>query len=147
MVNHKGEIIDSTDNSDALSFIQGYGSVIPAIEKQIEGHHTGDRLTFALKPTDSYGERDESKVKVIPKSQFNMDGDLHVGMQFYTHKNGHDIPVTITTINDQQITIDGNHPLAGADINVDLVIVDVREAIDVELESGEVQTDEDIFNN
>lgn len=145
MVDGKGKIIDSTDHGEPLAFIQGHGTVLPAIEKQVDGHQAGERLTFSLAPADSFGERDPSKVKVIPKSQFNMKSGLHVGQQFYTHKNGHDVPVTITKITEDEVTVDGNHPLAGEDINVDLVIVEVREAHATELESGEVQSDEEIF--
>ncbi|MBT3197616.1 MAG: peptidylprolyl isomerase [Gammaproteobacteria bacterium] len=145
MVDKEGTIIDSTDNSDPLSFIQGRATVFPAIEAQVEGRQPGERFTFSLDPKESYGERDESKVQSIPRSQFNMEGEIRVGMQFYTQKNERDLPVTVTAHNDQEITVDGNHPLAGADINVDLVIVNVREAVEAELESGEIQSDEDIY--
>ncbi|MBC8520322.1 MAG: peptidylprolyl isomerase [Gammaproteobacteria bacterium] len=146
MVDDKGEVIDSTDHSEPLSFIQGHATVLPAIEKQVEGRQAGESITFALDPADSYGERDKSKIQVVPISQFNTEREIHVGMQFFTQKNGHDIPVTITAVSDSEVTIDGNHPLAGADINVNLVIVEVREAVDAELESGEIQTDQELFS-
>jgi len=146
MVNDKAEVIDTTDNGDALQFIQGRASVFPAIENKVAGHSSGERFTFTLEAKDSFGERDEAKVNTIPKSQFNSEQDIRVGMRFYTEKNSHDLPVIVTAVNDEEITVDANHPLAGKSINVDLVIVDVRAATQQELESGEVERDEDIFN-
>ncbi len=145
MVDERGEVIDSTDDGTPLSFIQGRADVLPAIEKQLEGLQTGERITFTLDPAEGYGERDESKVQTIPRSQFKADDKLRIGMQFFTRKNGHDLPVTITSTDDNSVTVDGNHPLAGTSINIDLVIVDVRDAIEAELVSGEIQSDEEIF--
>ena len=145
MVDKKGYIIDSSDHGEPLAFIQGGGSLFLAIEKKIEGHQTGERLTFSLAPEEGFGVHDKSKVKVIPRGQFNSKDGLHIGMQFFTQKNGNDLPVTITALNDDEVTVDGNHPLAGADINIDLVIVDVRDATEIELKTGKVQTDEEIY--
>ncbi len=145
MVDQQGDLVDSTDDGTPLSFIQGNQSVLPAIENAVDGREAGERLTFTLPPEKGYGSRDLEKVTAIPREQFNFDGELHAGMQFYTQKNGLDIPVIITAVDDQKVTVDGNHPLAGETMNIDLVIVEVREATATELESGKIQLDEELF--
>lgn len=145
MVNQKGELVDSSDGGEPLSFIQGSQSVLPAIENAVAGRKAGERLTFTLTPEECYGIRDEAKIAVIPRAQFKSSDNLRIGMQFYTQKNGNDLPVTVTHLNDQEVTVDGNHPLAGETMNIDLVIIEVREAIDSELESGKIQSDEELF--
>ncbi len=145
MVDQRGELIDSSDGGESLSFIQGREEVLPAIEKAVEGRQAGERVTLTPNPEDCFGVRDESKLAIIPREQFRHSDQLKSGMQFYTRKNGYDLPVTVTAIDNHQITVDGNHPLAGEPINIDLVIVDVRRAIDTEIESGEIQRDEALF--
>ena len=145
MVNTKSELVDSSDGGEPLSFIQGAQSVLPAIEHAVDGRKAGERLTFTLTPEEGYGSRDEKKIAAIPRTQFKSSDELRIGMQFYTQKNGYDLPVTVIHCNDQEVTVDGNHPLAGETMNIDLVIVDIREAIDSELESGKVQSDEELF--
>lgn len=145
MVNQKGDLVDSSDHGESLSFIQGRNTILPGIEHAIEGRKSGERLTFTLPPEEGYGIRDEAKVAVIPRTQLNSNGELRIGMQFYTQKNGYDLPVTITHFSDEEVTVDGNHPLAGETMNIDLVIIEVRQAIDSELESGKVQDDEELY--
>ena len=145
MVDREGNIISTSDDGDALSFIQGRATVFPALEEQVEGHKMGERLTFALEPQQAYGERDESLVRVIPRGQFNFTGDIDAGMKFVTRKNDRELPVIVTAVSDDEVTVDANHALAGIVMNVDLVIVDVREAIEAELESGVVQEMDDIY--
>ncbi len=145
MVDREGNVISTSDDGETLSFIQGRASVFTSIEEQVEGHRMGERLTFTLEPQQAYGERDDNLVQAIPRKQFNYDSDIEVGMKFVTHKNDRDLPVIVTAVSDEEVTVDANHPLAGVVLNVDLVIVEVREAIDTELESGVIQQMDDIY--
>ncbi len=145
MVDKKGTLIDSSDHADPLVFIHGLGTLLPAIEKRVEGCQAGERLTFTLSPEESFGEHHASRVKVIPRSQFQDSETLRVGQRFFTHKNGNDLPVIITAVDEEEVTVDGNHPLAGEEVNIDLVVVSIREATPGELESGKVESDEEIY--
>ncbi len=82
MIDVEGNLIDTSDDSEPLSFIQGRQTVFPALEEQIEGRCTGDRLTFTLEPKQGYGERDDTLVREIPRSHFEAEGDICVGMTF-----------------------------------------------------------------
>jgi FKBP-type peptidyl-prolyl cis-trans isomerase SlyD len=141
-----GAVIDSSDNRDPLSFIQGSGMVFPALEQELEGHNSGDHLEVHLSAEQAYGERDERLLKVVPREQFKFSDELVPGMQFKTVRDGEQVDVTLIEVNDETVTVDANSPLAGVAIIVDVVITEVRQAQAEELESGEVQKIDDIFD-
>ncbi len=116
------------------------------MEKKIEGKRVGDRLTFTLAPEEAYGERDEKFVRAIPRDRFNVEGEVVVGMTFAASKDGRRQPVTVTAVSEDEITVNANHPLAGVTLNVDLVIVDVRDAVEDELATGLVQDMDEIYS-
>ncbi len=146
MVDPQGALIDSSDDSEPLSFIQGGGSVFAAIEEQVEGGRMGDRLTFTLEPGQAYGERDNELCRAIPRSQFLFEGEMQPGMTFSSRReDGQQGMVTVIEVDEQEVTVDANHPLAGVQLNVDLVIVDVRDAVEDELATGVVQEMGDIY--
>ncbi|MES9884622.1 MAG: FKBP-type peptidyl-prolyl cis-trans isomerase [Sedimenticola sp.] len=146
MVDVDGTVIDSSDDSDPLSFIQGREAVFPALEAQVEGKSTGSRLAFTLEPKQTYGERDEKLVRVIPRDHFDLEGDISVGMTFAAKKDGRRQPVTVTAVSEDELTVDANHPLAGVTMSVDVVIVDVRDAVEDELATGLVQNMDEIYS-
>ncbi|MES9899451.1 MAG: peptidylprolyl isomerase [Sedimenticola sp.] len=146
MIDVEGNLIDTSDDSEPLSFIQGRQTVFPALEEQIEGRCTGDRLTFTLEPKQGYGERDDTLVREIPRSHFEAEGDICVGMTFAAKKDGRRQPITVTAVSEDQITVDANHPLSGVTMNVDVVIVDVRDAVEDELVTGLVQNMDEIYS-
>ncbi len=145
MVDQAGALIDTSDHAEPLSFIQGSGKVLPAIEEKCEAHRVGERLIFTLEPGQAYGERDEDLIRVIPRDRFVYHGELTVGMTFTSGRTGHQRLVTVTDVDQATITVDANHPLAGQRLHVDLVIVDVRDAVEEELTTGIVQEMADIF--
>lgn len=145
MVDQAGSLIDSSDHAEPLSFIQGHAKVLPAIEEKVEGHGVGERLTFTLEPGQAYGERDDNLMRVISRDRFVQHGELKVGMTFTSGRAGHQRLVTLVKVGQDEITVDANHPLAGQRLNVDLVIIDVREAIEDELVTGVVQEMADIY--
>jgi len=145
MVDKRGQVLASSDDNDALSFIQGRKSVFPIIEEKVEGRSTGDRLTFELTPEQAYGQRNPDLVRVIPRKQFKSDGEINIGMKFTTRKNGRELDVTVIGVTDDEVTVDANHPLVGVSMNLDLVIVDVRDALPEELETGVIQEIDEIY--
>ncbi len=142
----KGNIIDSSDDNEALSFIQGTGKVFDGLEAALMGRSSGERLSISLEPDQAYGARNEELVKQIPRERFNLDGQIQPGMKFKTKKEDRVMTVTVTEVTDDQVTVDANHPLAGVSIDIDLVIISVREAIEEELRSGEVQDMDEIYS-
>ena len=133
-----GKVLDSSDGREPLRYIHGTGSIIGGLEAAIEGTSPGDRLDVALAAADAYGERDEGLVVEVPRAQFAEVADLAVGMQFRARSAEGDRVFTVTGIAGEQVTVDGNHPLAGQALHFDVEIKDVRTATPEELDHGHV---------
>lgn len=134
---NNGNLIDSSEGSDPLEYLHGNGNIIPGLEKALAGKKAGDKLTCSIAAADAYGERDDSLIFKVNKSEFE-GADIEVGMQFEAHGEEGAQIVTVVGIEGEEVTIDANHPLAGETLNFDVKVVDVREATSEELEHGHV---------
>lgn len=128
-------VIDTSEGGEPLSYIHGTGSIIPGLEDALVGKGPGDTVNVSVPPAQGYGERDDSLLKVVPKDRFETD-EIEVGMQFHTSgDDGHQV-ITVVEVTDENVTVDGNHPLAGMTLNFDVKVVDVRDATKEELDHG-----------
>jgi FKBP-type peptidyl-prolyl cis-trans isomerase SlyD len=134
----KGEVLDSSTQDHPLQFIQGMGSLIPGLEKALEGKVAGDKIKASIPAKDAYGARDESLLQTIPKENFEEIPDLKVGMELEAESDDGVRVITIVAIEGDSVQVDGNHPLAGMDLNFDVTIMGVREATKDELGHGHV---------
>lgn len=136
--NDQGETLDDSQDGSFL-YMHGVGGIIPGLENQLEGKSTGDTLSAHIEPADGYGERDDSMVQVVPREMFDADHPIEEGIQFHAESpEGDTLTVTVTSIEGDDITVDGNHPLAGVALNFDINIVDIREASAEEIDHGHV---------
>lgn len=142
----QGNTIDSTDGRDAFSYIHGTHALFPAFEAQLEGHHSGERLRFTLPPKEAYGVRDERLMKSVPRERFHGGEEIRVGMSFKTGSGEDEVEVIVVALDEQQVTIDANPPLAGVTLDFDLVITGVRDAGPEELETGKVASIDEIYS-
>ena len=139
LTDDSGKILDTSEGSEALSYIHGSGSIVPGLENALAGKTLGDEWSITVSPEEGYGERIEQLTQVVSRDMFDSINDLEVGMQFHGQSpDEHPIVITITAIEDNDITIDGNHPLAGINLNFEIKIVDIRNATEEELEHGHV---------
>ncbi len=125
----KGEILDSSDGPDGgepLSYIHGAGMIVPGLEAALLGKGAGDQVKVTVAPEDGYGARQEGLVQKVPRSEFP-EGDIEVGMRFRAHGPGGSQVLTVAALDKDTVTLDGNHPLAGATLNFDVKVVSVRE--------------------
>ncbi len=142
----KGNTIDTTDGRDAFSYIQGTHTLFPAFEAQLEGRESGERLNFTLSPEEGYGARDERLMKTLPRDRFKTGDDIRVGMSFKTGQGEEAVEVIVAAVDENEVTIDANPPLAGVPLNFDVVITAVRDAGSEELETGKVTTIDEIYS-
>lgn len=138
LTNAKGEVLDSSSKGRPLQFIQGQGQLIPGLEKALEGKSAGEALKAAIPAKDAYGARDEELMQMIPKDNFAEIPDLKVGMELEAESDDGVRVITVVGIEGDKVVVDGNHPLAGMDLNFDVTIVGVREATAEELSHGHV---------
>ena len=136
LTDDQGNVLDSSKGREPLAYLHGYGGIIPGLESQLDGWQTGDQLQVSVAPEDGYGQRNESLCQEVPRSQFDGIDDLDVGMRFRVDSNAGPMVITVTEINDDSVTVDGNHPLAGVPLNFDVTVRDVRDATAEELEHG-----------
>jgi FKBP-type peptidyl-prolyl cis-trans isomerase SlyD len=131
---NEGTIIDSSEGRDPLQYLHGAGNLIPGMEEGLEGKAKGEKLNLTIDPEKGYGEKDETLIQKVPRSAFG-DQEVKPGMRFSTNQGG---VVTVTNVNLDSITVDGNHPLAGVPLNFAVEIVEVRNATDEEITHGHV---------
>jgi FKBP-type peptidyl-prolyl cis-trans isomerase SlyD len=126
------------DGKEPSSYLHGgYGNTFPKVEEALEGCEAGYQTTLELQPQDAFGERDESLVQVIPKTQF--PPGVKVGGQLEGRgEDGHTHVFTVMKIKGDQVLLDGNHPLAGKALRLNLTVVDVRAASEEEIAHGHV---------
>ena len=140
--NDKGDVIDSSDGADPLPFLQGHGNIIPGLESAIEGSKVGDKLDVSIEPEEGYGLRMKDAIQEIPSSALKGVDEVKVGMQLQSQdKDGNAFLVTVTKIEDDKITVDGNHPLAGQTLHFSVSIESIRKAEAEELSHGHVHAD------
>ncbi len=134
-----GKVIDSSEGKQPLPYLHGAGNIIPGLERELAGKSEGDSLKVVVDPKDGYGVRDERMVQVVPMSAFQGAGQITPGMQFRAQgPQGQMQVVTVTKVEGDNVTVDGNHPLAGVTLNFAVTIKTVRPATPEEIEHGHV---------
>ena len=139
LTNDAGEVIDSSAGGAPMVYLHGAGNIIVGLEKALEGKQAGDELSVAVEPKDAYGEYSAELVAVLGREMFEGVDELEVGMQF--HASGPDGSMQIVTIRDldgDDVTVDGNHPLAGQRLNFQVKVVNVRDAHAEEIAHGHI---------
>ena len=126
-----GEVFDSSEGRDPLSFLVGHKQMIPGFEEELMGAEKGERRTFTLEPDRAYGQKMEEAIQTIPKDMF---GDItpEVGMTLMSDVG----PFNVTSVDGDTITVDFNHKLAGETLEFSVEVVDVRPATEEELSHG-----------
>lgn len=138
LTSDEGEVLDTSEGHEPLTYLHGVGGIIPGLERELEGKQVGDQFQVAITPADAYGERNEALEQEVPRDQFEGEEDLALGMQFQVESEDGPMVVTVIEIDDDVVTIDGNHPMAGINLHFDVTIREVREATSDELSHGHV---------
>jgi len=138
LTDESGKMIDSSTDHGPLYYIQGTGSLIPGLEAALEGKKSGDSLKVKIDAKDGYGERNDALCQSVPRAQFESTEALEIGMQFEVETEQGELVVTVTKIEGDLVTVDGNHPLAGIELHFDVTVKEVREPSAEELAHGHV---------
>jgi FKBP-type peptidyl-prolyl cis-trans isomerase SlyD len=138
LTDDSGKTIDSSSGGEPLAYLHGNGNLIPGLERALEGKQSGDQVNVKISPAEGYGEYDKELVQRIPKRSLKGIGNVYVGMQLQAQSEHGARSVTVTQVVGDMVTIDGNHPLAGQNLNFDVKIENVRTATEEELSHGHV---------
>lgn len=121
-----GEVVDSNFEKDPATFTIGDGSLLPGFERVLFGLKDADKRTFEILPEQGFGTPNEQNVQVMPRSQFDsMELDYGV-LVIFKDAAGGEMPGVVKAFDNQQVTIDFNHPLAGKVITFDVEIIQVQ---------------------
>ncbi|WP_068546727.1 FKBP-type peptidyl-prolyl cis-trans isomerase [Thalassotalea crassostreae] len=131
-------LIDSSYDHKPLAFIHGNGFLIPGLESELNGKKVGDKFVADVAAADGYGERHDGFVQTVPKEMFQGIEDLDVGMQLRAQTDEGEQTVIVIGVDEDEITVDGNHPLAGIDLKFEVEILEVRDATEEEIQHGHV---------
>jgi len=121
-----GEVFDSSLDREPIEFTIGAGQVIPGFDENLEGMEPGESKRIEIPPDRAYGERNDEIIFPVPKDQFPPDVNPNLGDRFQVQV-GEDqvVEVTISEIDDETVTLDANHPLAGKTLVFELTLVEI----------------------
>ncbi len=134
----QGILIDESKDG-SFCYLHGASNIIPGMEDALDGHSKGDEFNLVIEPADAYGEYNPNLTQVVDRTMFEGNDDIKAGMQFQAQdQQGHVMIITVSDVDGDNITIDGNHPLAGITLHYDIEVVDIRDATEDELSHGHV---------
>ncbi|MBK6791934.1 MAG: peptidylprolyl isomerase [Anaerolineales bacterium] len=134
-----GEVLDSSEEAGPLQFLAGYGNIIPGLENEMMGMKIGDSKNVTVQPADGYGEFEEDAFMEVPRTEFPADMELEEGMELHvTDDDGNHQAAYVAEFDDKNVTLDFNHPLAGAVLEFSVKVVALREPTEEELDHGHV---------
>ncbi|WP_102795692.1 FKBP-type peptidyl-prolyl cis-trans isomerase [Bowmanella denitrificans] len=129
--------IDSSRDGKPMSFLHGQHFLIQGLEDALLDKQAGDKFVTEVEPANAYGERHDELIQLVPKSMFE-GMDVEVGMQFRATTDDGEQSVMIIDITDDEVVVDGNHPLSGVTLKFDVEVLEVRDATEQELAHGHV---------
>jgi len=123
-----GTVFDSSDGRDPIEFTIGGETVIAGFENAVVGLEVGERVKVVVGPDDAYGPRSDEKIIVIERSRLPEEPDPEVGMILQAQTPDGTVMFSIVGIEDDQVTLDGNHPLAGKELTFDIELTEIVSA-------------------
>jgi len=138
-----GEVIDSSEESEPLQFIQGEGHIIPGLEGGLYEMGIGESKNLVIAPKDAYGELNEEAFIEVPKDQFPDSIPLELGTELQVRDPEGDVmEARIDNIEEGSVRLDFNHPLAGKVLHFDVKVIALRPATEEEMSHGHVHEHE-----
>ena len=131
-----GEVLDSADADDPMTYLHGHGGLLKGLEDALEGKAAGDKLDVNLTPEQGFGERQVDAEQRIPLKHLGGAKKWQPGMTAVVHTQHGHRQVTVLKVGQTMATVDTNHPLAGKSLNFNVEIIDVRAATPEELSHG-----------
>ncbi|MGE0632534.1 MAG: peptidylprolyl isomerase [Pseudobdellovibrionaceae bacterium] len=132
----KGDVLDRSEAGEPLAFLEGSGQIIPALETELLTLKVGDKKKVSLKASDAYGEHSEKMIVEVPKQEVaHLQIEVGAYLQLDLGENGRRV-VRVTKMDDNSVTLDGNHPLAGQDLTFDVEVAAIRPATNEEIAHG-----------
>ena len=134
-----GTLLDQSQPGQPLTYLHGHKNIIPGLEASLAGKAVGETVEVRVAPEDGYGEPNPSLEQVVPRDRFQGVESLAEGMQFQASTEQGPVSVRVVKVDDDDVTVDGNHPLAGKHLNFNVTVLEVRAATKEEIARGHTQ--------
>ncbi len=137
LTDDEGETIETSKDKQPLPYLHGTNQIVKGLEEEMEGKSEGDSFQVEVAPAKGYGEKQGPGPQGVDRSEFPEDVELYEGMAFTAEaEDGSHLPLWVTSIEDDEVFVDSNHPLAGETLHFDVDIVSIRDATDEEIAHG-----------
>ena len=137
--NDEGTIIDQSQPGQPMDYLHGHRNIIPGLENALLGKSVGESVEVRIDPAEGYGEFNPALEQVVPRERFQGVDNLEVGMQFQASTEQGPVAVRVKKVEGEEVTVDGNHPLAGQHLNFSVTVQGVREATEEEKAQSHLQ--------
>ena len=121
----QGNEVENSRGGKPNAYLHGHGNIVPGLENALTGKTIGDKFDVSVQPAEGYGEHYAELVQQVPREAFEGVEHLEPGMQFQADTGAGPRLFTITEVNGETVTVDGNHPLAGQDLVFDIELVEI----------------------
>ena len=132
------QVLDQSTPEAPLLYLHGHANIIPGLENELNGKSIGDTIKVSVSPEEGYGEYDEQLIQVVPRNMFEGIDEIEPGMQFQAQMGDGVQIVTVKEADDESVTIDANHDLAGKTLHFEANVKEIRDATADELEHGHI---------
>ena len=120
-----GTTVDSSRQGDPVEFKVGAGQIMPGIERHVEGMVVGAASTVTVPAEEAFGPHDKARVQDVPRTAFPPDVQLEMGARLQANtQDGQTLDLTVVALDEEKVTVDANHPLAGEDLVFDIEVVE-----------------------
>src|SRR5882724_11583897 len=131
-----GRVLDTSAGGEPVTYLEGAGQIIDGLDEQLRAAPAGEKARVTVPAAKAYGVPHPAQVQRVKRGLLPVEGELKVGDQFRTGPDRYAPVVTVRAIEDDEVLLDANHPLAGVDLTFDVEIVAVRAPTASELEHG-----------
>lgn len=128
-----GEEVDRSAEGKPLGFVTGTGSIIPGLEGALAGKSAGESFRVTVEPDQAYGPVQKELLQAIPRNRFPNDVEITPGMSFHARGPRGPVALTVVSVDDGNVNVDLNHPLAGKRLTFDVTVQEVREPLSHEI--------------
>ncbi|NRB81838.1 MAG: peptidylprolyl isomerase [Saccharospirillaceae bacterium] len=136
--NDDGEVVDTSEGQEPLTYLHGGANIVPGLEQTLEGLEAGEAFEVSIDAKDGYGLVNPDLVHSVTRQQLQGSEELTIGMMFTAENDGKVAHFTVIEIEGDDITVDGNHPMAGKNLHFTGTVATVRESTSEEVEHGHV---------
>ncbi|HQF38912.1 MAG TPA: peptidylprolyl isomerase [Opitutaceae bacterium] len=133
--NQQGQLLDASIGGEPILYLEGSGQIIDGLEEALSGLPAGTKRVIMVAAEKAYGQRDPELIRKVARNRLPVE-KLNIGDMFQTDGDRHAAIVTVVAIEGEEVTLDGNHPLAGQDLVFDVEVLNVRPATQDELDHG-----------